>query len=123
MVVHYIRDVEIKRTGDVINASFSGIGQSWRFEYRAAERQWEGGLEIYLEGIPMGGSYPHGVSDDAADEMELDAERFVIQRVLSYLAKQHSDVQVYIDEATRTLLAGNKSRRSNTIRDHQLVHD
>jgi len=39
-------------------------------------------------------------------------------RVLSYLAKQHSDVQVYVDEATRTLLAGNKQRRLHTVINH-----
>ena len=120
MVVSYAGDVEVKRTGDVIRASFSGMDQSWNFDYRLCDK--EGNL--YLDGISRGGSYPaRGITDDTADELELNAERFVLPRILSYLAEQHSDVQVYIDDATRTLLAGNKTRRSHTITGHQLVHD
>ena len=82
------------------------------------------GADLYLDGISRGGEYhSRGISDDAADEMEVNAERFVLPRILSYLAKEHSDVQVYIDEATRNLLSGNKQRRSHTITGHQLVHD
>ena len=118
MVASYAGDVEVKRIGDVITTSFVGMGQNWGFEYRMTESHGEKGIEIYLEGIQRGGNYPHGISDEAADELELKAERFVMPRVLSYLAKQHSDVQVYVDEATRTLLAGNKQRRLHTVINH-----
>ena len=118
MVASYVGDVEIRRTGDVIRTSFSGMGQNWKFDYLLKSE----GADLYLDGISRGGAYnPRGISDDAADELELNAERFVIPRVLSYLAERHSDVQVYIDDATRNLLSGNKQRRSHRIRDHNLV--
>jgi len=41
MVVSYAGDVEIERTGDVIKASFAGMGQNWRFEYRMTESHGE----------------------------------------------------------------------------------
>ena len=120
MVATYSGDVEIKRTGNVIRASFSGVDQEWNFDYRLCTRE-EG---LYLDGISRGGKYfPRGISDDVADEMELRAEQFTIPNVLAYLAEEHSDVVVYIDEATRNLLNGNKERRSHTIRNHQVVSD
>ena len=120
MVASYIGNVQITRKGDVISTSFLGMGQSWDFDYEITI-DGDKGPGIYLTGIPRGGRYSFSTTEDAADEMELNAEKFVIARVLSYLAEEHSDINVYITEATRNLLAGNKAGRYHTITGHNVV--